>query len=167
MNGGRRLLMTMLLGAAISACGSVHNKVVAQPDSVEALKQVNLLPIEVTSMEQSTEALRLNEQWGAMAREELQSVLAAKSVAVASDAQPTVSCKINIKYGSRALRYVVGFGAGTGSMRVQIELRDETGRVRYATETAADLSIGAFGGDMASVARKSIRSAAKDFGSRL
>jgi hypothetical protein len=121
----------------------------------------------VVSKEQNPDALSLNAQWKTMATDELQSLLVSKNIAASSNGQATVGCRIEVAYGNRALRYFVGFGAGAGHMRVTIELKDSTGTVRYAANSEADLAIGAFGGDMSQVARKTIQAAVKEFAAHL
>lgn len=152
---------------ALSACGAVHNRVITPPDNLAVLKQVTLLPVEVMSKEQNPDALSLNAQWKTMAADELQSLLVSKNLAVSSNGQATVGCRIEVTYGNRAVRYFVGFGAGAGHMRVTIELKDSMGTVRYAANSEADLAVGLFGGDMAQVARKTIQAAVKEFAAQL
>ncbi len=104
-----------------------------------------------------------------MAKYELQSMLASKQIAISPDAQETVLCHIRVKYGNSALRSWVGFGAGEGNLTVTIELKDQNGHVQYATKSKAVLAMSATagGGDMSFVVRKTIRTAIKEFGSRL
>ena len=159
---------SMLVGLTLSACGGVHNVVTKQPSGIDSIKLVTVAPVEVTSKEQNTDALSLNAQWKRMAEDELQSLLTSKKIATSSNnSQATVVCRINVVYGNRALRYWVGFGAGSGSLTVTIELKDKSGNVQYATDSKADLAVGAFGGDISDVARKAIQTAVKEFGSRL
>ncbi len=151
----------------LSACGRVHSRVTTQPDELVIIKQVSSVSVKVTSEEQDQDLLELNEQWKNMATDELRSMLSAKRIASSDDGDVIVECLIEVVYGSRALRYFVGFGAGTGHFRVAIELKDREGKVRYSTLSEADLSVGAFGGSMDKVAKKSIKAAVKEFGSRL
>lgn len=163
-----RLFVSCALAAFISACGGVHTAVVTQPAAdVVGIKQVNIAPVQVSSAENNPDALALNERWRSMATQELGSALAAKGITASSAPQGTVECKINITYGNRALRYFVGFGAGSGHMRVAIALKDLSGVSRYEVTSDADLAVGAFGGDMSGVASDTIRAAVKDFASRL
>src|SRR6266487_2619412 len=96
------MLFSMLV---LSACGGVHNAMVTQPDNVAVFKQVTLLPVEISSTEQNPDALALNEQWKKLAADELQSLLASKSIEVSSHGPATVGCRIEIVYGNGALRY--------------------------------------------------------------
>ena len=161
------VLAFILFGLVLSACGGVHSVVLKQPSGIDGIKAVTLIPVEVTSKEQNADAQSLNAQWKKMAEEELQSLFASKKISTSSNSQATVVCRINVVYGNRALRYWVGFGAGSGSLTVVIELKDKNGNVQYATESKADLAVGALGGDMSDVARKAIQTAVKEFGSKL
>lgn len=167
MHDSYKFLAVLIIGFLLSACGGVHNTVSRQPDAVGVIKTVTILPIEATSKEQNADALALNAEWQAMAETELKTLLNNRKISVTSDAQTSISCRINTVYGSRALRYWVGFGAGKGSLEITIELKDSSGVVKYATVTKADLAIGAFGGSMSKVARKAIQGAVAEFGSRL
>lgn len=160
-------LVTVGVGLMLSGCGGIHNMVTKQPDGIGMIKAVAIAPVEVISKEQNADALSLNAQWKKMAEDELQSLLVSKNITVSNNTQATIVCRINAVYGNRALRYWVGFGAGSGSLQVNIELKDNNGNVRYATVSKAKLAVGAFGGDMSKVAREAIQTAVKDFGSRL
>lgn len=155
------------VGLTLSACGGVHSVVSKQPSGIDGIRAVTIAPVEVVSKEQNADALSLNAQWKKMAEDELQSLFASKKISISPNSQGTVVCRINVVYGNRALRYWVGFGAGSGSLTVTLELKDKTGNVQYATESKADLAVGAFGGDMSNVAGKAIQTAVKEFGSKL
>lgn len=154
------------VGLALSACGGVHSVVSRQPTGIDGIRAVAIAPVEVVSKEQNANALALNAQWKKSCEEELQSLFAGKKISVSSDSPATVACRINVVYGNKALRYWVGFGAGSGGLTVTIELKDRGGNVQYATESRADLAVGAFGGNMSEVARKAIQTAVKEFGSK-
>lgn len=156
------LVTAMLLGA----CGRLHTTVVTEPTSaVTGLKKIGVAPVTVTSKEQNPDARQFNDQWKRMAADEIQSMLSAKGARGSGGG--TVECKIHVVYGSRALRYFIGFGAGSGAVEIDLALKDAGGRVVYATRSEADLGGGGFGGDMPATVRKAIAGAVKDFGSRL
>jgi hypothetical protein len=159
----------VLVAVLLSACGTTHSTIVKQPESLATVKiqETSLGPIQVNSTEQDPDSLALNERWSKLMMEELQSLLANKKISENANANTAICCRINITYGSQALRYWVGFGAGAGSIDVTLELRDASGNSRYATNSRADLKIGAFGGDMPGVIRDSIQKAVSEFGSRL
>lgn len=162
-----RVVAISILVVTVSACGRAHSKVVTRPDNILVIEQITLLPVDVSSEEQNPDALALNAQWKTMAADELQAMLVAKNIEATSNSPTLVQCRIELVYGSRALRYFVGFGAGSGHMRVSIELKGSDGAVSYATISEADLAAGAWGGSMDAVAKKTIKAAVKEFGSRL
>lgn len=167
MGSSARLFGVIMIAAMISACGGIHSQVVTKPENVAVFKQLTVLPVQVTSKEQNADALALNEEWKRFTEGELQSLLTRKNISASSNGDADVACNIDIKYGNRALRYFVGFGAGAGQIAILIELKDKTGNVRYRTRTDSDLAMGGFGGDMSQVVRNAIRAAAKEFVSRL
>ena len=167
MNNFLRVITITLLAFSLYACGGAHHKIATPPQNIPTLKQVKILSVEVNSEEDSADALSLNEQWKKLATDELQTLLASKSIMVMDDCDLTVGCRIDVAYGNRALRYIVGFGAGKGHMSVIVELKDKHGSVLYATNSEADLAMGAFGGDMSQVAKNTIVEAIKEFGARL
>lgn len=162
-----RMIAMTALSVALCACGGVHHRISTPPRNAPTLKQVKILPVEVSSKENNPDALALNEQWKKIALVELQALLDAKKITAADDSDATVGCFIDVVYGNRALRYLVGFGAGAGHMAVAIEMKDKQGTVLYATDSEADLGAGAFGGDMSEVARNTIEEAVKKFGAGL
>jgi hypothetical protein len=165
----RSICCLAAIGFAVlaSGCGHVHSRVLTEPADIVGFKQVSVAPIQVTSTEQNPDAFALNEQWRRIAQSELVNALNAKGIATSLPPHASVDCAINVTYGSRALRYFVGFGAGSGHVRVAITLRDLNGTVRYATVSEADLGGGAFGGNMAPVAEAAVRAAIQEFVSRL
>jgi hypothetical protein len=142
MNKFVRVITITVFAFALYACGGVHHRIATQPQNIPALKQVKLLPVEVSSKEQNSDALSLNDQWKKIATDELQTLLDAKNIMATNNSDTTVGCRIDVVYGSRALRYFVGFGAGAGHMRVTIELKDKHGTVLYAMNSEADLAMG-------------------------
>ena len=164
-----RILRLVIISVAltVSACGGIQSVITKQPSGLTGIKAVQIASIAVESREQNADALALNAQWKKMAEDELRSQLNAKNIDTPAAGQATVVCRINVVYGNRALRYWVGFGAGAGSLTMVIELKDKAGNVQYATETKSDLAVGAFGGDMATVARSAIQAGVKEFASKL
>ncbi len=148
------------------ACGSVNHRIAVQPQNNLSLKQVKLMPVEVISKEQNSDALALNAQCKEIATYELQILLQDKNISL-NNSDIVVDCLIYVVYGDRALRYCVGFGAGSGYMSVTIELKNVQGTVLYATNSQAVLTMGLFGGDMSQVARNTIVAAVKEFGIQL
>lgn len=167
MNGIFRIGVVITAALFLSACGHVHSRATTQPDGLVVVKEVTSVSVDVTSEEQNPDALELNRQWKNMATDELRTMLGSKKIAISDTGDASVECRIEVVYGNRALRYFVGFGAGTGHFRVIVELKNKQGKVLYSTLSEADLSVGAFGGSMSNVAHDAIKAAVKEFGSRL
>lgn len=161
------ILVLSAVGIFLSGCGVSHMRIVKQSASMAKPQEVSLVRVEVVSDRQGVDKEDLSTAWEKLAVDELQSLLAQKLVKVRAGAHPTIVCRINVKFGNKALRYWVGFGAGTGSVDVVVEMKDANGQVIYATAAKANLSIGAFGGSMTAVVDGAIKSAVADFGSRL
>lgn len=77
---------------------------------------------------------------------------------------------LNIKFevkdfdqGNRALRYLVGFGAGKATAKVNVALYDKDGNHLGDVNTDTSLSMGGFGGDANDMAGK----AAKDIATKI
>jgi hypothetical protein len=167
MNKFVRIITIAAFTFVLHACGGVHHTVITDSPNIPKLKEVELLTVEVNSKEQTSEALSKNNQLKEIATEEIQALLNAKNIIAVTDSDTTINCHIDIVYGSRALRYFVGFGAGSGHISVTVELKNNDGNVLYATNSEADLSIGVFGGDFTEVAGKTIVEAINEFGSQL
>jgi len=161
------LLSALTMSAALAACGNVQSTLVSGPSNLSTNKQITLPPVQVTSVEQDADSLALNEKWKQLAAAEIQSMMSSKGFAVTPAGETAVSCQIDITYGSRALRYFVGFGAGAGHIQIHLALTDRTGATHYETKTEADLAIGGFGGDMSAVVQDAIHGAVKDFADRV
>lgn len=65
---------------------------------------------------------------------------------------------LKLDEGDRALRYIVGFGAGKGEMTVEVTYLDMQGTELARAEFESELSMGFFGGDF----DQAISSAAKE-----
>jgi hypothetical protein len=158
--------LAVLLAITLSACGGVKNYVEKQPGDLAKFKQVSVGTVAVSSKESNPDATAFNAQWKSMLTDRLQGMLQDRG-RLASKAKTRVDAQVHVVYGNRALRYWVGFGAGAGSIRIVIELKDAAGSVVYSTRTEADLGMGMFGGDMSKVASKAIDAAVADFGKRI
>jgi hypothetical protein len=162
-----RLLSMLILALGIAGCSGVHTGVVIQPDNIAAYKEITLLPPDVFSREETPDAVAINQELKELATKELQALMNSKQITVSDNGKATVECNIKVDYGNRAMRAMVGYGAGTGYVKVRIELKDSNGVTRYATKSEAELSAGLIGGDMSEVARDAVRTAVKDFGTKL
>jgi len=156
-----------LFALAVSGCGGVDSMVVVPPDHLATFDRIRLLEPVVTSREQESEDIAMNVKLQKQAADELRSMLADKKIAPSPDAPMTLECRIEVVYGSRALRYWSDGGAGTGYIRTLIQLKEADGTVRYATKSEAKLAVGVLGGSMEKVAGNTIQESVEDFGLRL
>ena len=161
----KRTLLAALAAVCLAACGKAHYYVDKQPGDLGKLKQVAVGSVVVASKEDNPDARDLNRQWQLSLTDSLQTLLRDKGRAGKGKAR--VEARVDIVYGSQALRYWVGFGAGAGSIKIVLQLKDAGGNVVYATRSESDLGAGWFGGDMKETIRKTINGAVQDFGSRL
>lgn len=169
-----RITVILLFLIAIAGCGKAYIRTLQAPADLSGYKSIYMAPAKVSSKEQTPKALRLNAQWVAMAREEVTKGLEENGKYVISNSSAPsresliLDTTINLVYGSRALRYWVGFGAGKGSCKVRLTLKDSSsGEVKYEVESESDLAIGAFGGSMDKLIQKNIRGAVTQFVSGL
>lgn len=152
----------------LAACGGVQSVVEVQPSGIAQFKQITLFSTVLKSSDHKPEVLALNEGWKRLADDELRHMLTAKKFEQMDHAPASVICHLEIVYGNRMLRYFADMGTGgVGYVIATIELKDNTGSVRYSTRSEASLEGGIFGGSVNDVVRETIRAAVRDFGSRL
>ena len=68
-----------------------------------------------------------------------------------TDATLTWNCDVDVKYGNRAMRYFVGFGAGSGHVNSTITAEDRVKETKYRSGADSDLAMGGLGGDIGAV----------------
>jgi hypothetical protein len=79
-----------------------------------------------------------------------------------------VETKIDLVYGSRAMRYIVGFGAGSGSIVCNLKLKDiSSGEIKLEMESHSKLSMGGLGGSMGAVIEANIEKTVDEFVKKL
>jgi len=161
------IVVSLLVTLALSGCGNVHTETIKPSEIAQPPREVVLAPVQVTSVEQDADVITMDAQWSKMATEQLQTMLAGKKIAISPDAPATVLCRIQVRYGNRAMRYLVGFGAGRGNIDVSIGLQDKDGKTLFTTDSKAHLAVGLFGGDMPGVVSDAIQAAVTEFGSKL
>lgn len=156
---------SLLLLVAVAGCGRAYVRTPPAATDLPRYRSVVLESVTVTSVEQHPAALRDNEEIAAYARQELLDALRRDGRYRVLDSPQEADAETlrlevvsNVRYGSRALRYLVGFGAGSGRVESTLTGRGEPGgqeKLRAVSES--DLAVGAFGGSMKKVVRKNIR----------
>lgn len=158
-------LIAIVLACALSACETTTSKKTshtpAPKPAVTRLKQVTLLPVQVTSKELDIEALTLNTQWQGIATDQLRALLSKKNIGVSDYAPSTVGGRIDMSYGDRTLRNVAGTAAG--HIRVTIQHKDKLGKLLQSADAEADFA----GSDAARIVRETIQSAVNQLGAKL
>ena len=68
---------------------------------------------------------------------------------------------IQVDEGSRALRYIIGFGAGKGQLTVEVVYLDASGNEVSKINVGGEISVGFFGGDFDEAISNAAREAAE------
>lgn len=170
---GRKFWIVVLLLAftAPIGCGRAKVKFLKAPESGSSYKNIQVGDVVVTSDKQGEKYDDLNTKFASYAKETFIKVLKTKGIYNVAEGSSTdvftLESKTDIAYGSRALRYFVGFGAGTGYCTTILEVKDSSGEVKIKTETKSKLSMGGFGGSMDKVIKNNIKLAIKRLVSQL
>ncbi|GAB1266190.1 hypothetical protein NBRC116493_34730 [Aurantivibrio infirmus] len=157
-------LLTMLVG-----CGSVHTRTDIAGESLDQYKIAYIVEPKVYSMEEAAETNKALQDklwsWKSFAQKDLESYFHGNGYKVVFDLPNVytqeimmVDLDVNVKYGNRALRYWVGFGAGAGSVDSVLKIMDlESGEELFKAVAESDLSVGRYGGDVGAVVKKNIQ----------
>lgn len=162
----RQLVGLSLVALALTSvgCGRVASSVKMEPLPGATLKGATLGGVAISSKETNEDAAKINADLKAAATRDLQALLSSRGGGATGN---VVDAQIELAYGNRALRYFVGYGAGTGWIHITISLKDKGGKVLYQTFTEAALGVGAWGGDMKAVAEKAVTDSVQAFGAKL
>lgn len=144
-------------------CGRAYVRNARPASDLSSYRKVILESVTVTSDEQHAGALRDNEEMTKFIREEVLAALRRDgryqmidSPAAADEGTLRLGIASHVHYGSRALRYVVGFGAGSGSVVSTLTGTTAGGEQKVRSQSESDLAMGAFGGSMKKVIRKNV-----------
>jgi Domain of unknown function (DUF4410) len=136
--------VVLLLAATISACASGATTVLAPP-TVAAPKAYSTLKIE-----SGTDTVTLPPEARAHFEKRLNEYLLTGKPPTKFAAGSDLTLRyrfIQFDEGSRALRYIVGFGAGKGKMTAEIVYLDAQGKEVAKINVEGEISMGFFGGD--------------------
>jgi len=150
------------------SCGKAHIKQGVKASDLKSYSNIIIQNVQVYSNEEGAkenqELQAKMKQWGSFARTELEGYVnkskykLVKSADKAKGKTLIVDLDINVQYGNRALRYFVGFGAGSGGIDSKLIVKDaKTGKIKFQSDVASDLSGGGFGGDMNETIRENIK----------
>jgi len=160
-----RRILTVMVATVVLGCGATHQR--PQEKFAPGLSTGAYIGrVTVTSKEEaakSNEALQKKmRDWEGFARSRLQEGLTARGYQVVTEPPAPGSAAliwnldVDVRYGNRALRYVVGFGAGKGHVHSALVVQDDAKQTKYRSGADSDLSIGVFGGDIGQVLRGNI-----------
>lgn len=164
------LVVTMIL----FGCGTPHTVTMRDPEDLSGYDKLYVAEIDISSAEESEEAVAANARYAQFTSEAIRSALAQKPrYSVVDLAGPTlntlcIETTIRVVYGSRAARWVLGFGAGEGTIDISMRLVDPaTNKIKMDLHSSSELSVGAFGGSMDSVIEASIKQTVAQFVEKL
>jgi len=156
---------------ASTGCGRPKARFLKLPVLGSSYKNIKVSNAIVTSKEKGEKYNSMNTKWASYAKEEFISALRNKGIYADSELLSkdyfTLETSISIKYGSRALRYWIGFGAGSGNCTTTIKLKNSSGDIKVIAEANSRLSMGKFGGSLDKVIRKNIQAAIKKLLSKI
>ena len=167
-------LSTIVIVAMLYGCGVAHVKTDVQSQDLREYDNIFIRNVEVYSNEAAaSNNLPLQEKlksWELFSRNELESYVdksqykLVKSLENTSGKTLIVDLDVNVQYGNRALRWVVGFGAGQGGVDSILTIRDaDTGEVKFQAEANSDLSMGGAGGDIGDVLKENIKTLVEQY----
>lgn len=169
-----KILTILFFLLNIIGCGKAGHTLLTKPENISNYKDIYISDVSVSSKEQSENAQKLNEEMMAFTKDELIKALEQKGTynilqeSTSSSVYLTLETKIEIVYGSRALRYLVGFGAGSGACKISMKLKDSSsGEVKYETKSESKLAGGGFGGSMDVTVKDNITKTVKQFVDRM
>jgi len=151
----------------IAGCGVAHVKSDTPKVDVSKYSAAKIGEVKVYSLEKNAASnaplQKKLANWQQEAIEKLGKAISMTPLRLAAEASPpsdntlVFSIDSNVRYGNRALRWAVGFGAGKGGVVSVLTVTDEmTGSLVYRATAESDLAVGGAGGDMGSVFRKNI-----------
>ncbi len=168
------LLIYMFVFTFIIGCGRAHLRTIKEPMDVSNYNEIYVANTDISCREQTWEAKDLNAKYSQFAKDEIVNALKQRSKYTilenisSSPNSLIIETTIHIVYGSRALRYLVGFGAGSGSIVVNMKSKESSSNeIKLEMESRSKLSVGAFGGSMDEVIKNSIKKIVSQFIAKL
>ncbi len=142
------------LVVALSACASTKQAAFSSADDVKLYKFVQLSDLAIASDDATEGANEANERIKSYYKDAIAKAVSTSNRSVVSAANVpaqekvlVIDGRLDVHYGSRALRYFVGFGAGKGSATITLTARDGAGgQEKYKDVRTVELKMGAFGG---------------------
>jgi hypothetical protein len=155
-------------------CGGTSVRTIQGPKDISNYNKIYVADPDVSSVEQEEKHIASNAEYTQFARDTIINTLKEKgtfSLIESLSSSPgslSVETKIDLRYGNRAMRYMVGFGAGSGSIVCNLKLKDiSSGEIKLEMESNSTLAIGAFGGSMGAVIEANIKKTVREFAKKL
>lgn len=146
----------VLVIALISACATTKQASFSSSDDMKLYKFVQISELSVSSDKTDDGSNEANERIKIFYKESISKAASANNKSVVPSSPPNspsgekilvVSGSLDVHYGSRALRYWVGFGAGKGYATITLTAKDKgTGQEKYNDVRTVELVMGQFGG---------------------
>lgn len=159
----------LLIAAVITlaACGRAHIREGTEDASLSQYTHAHIQNVKVYSREEAAKTnqpLQVKmENWQHYSRSMLETALTNSGLTLTESATVegkkvlVVDLDIDMQYGNRALRWVVGFGAGKGGVNSRLTAHDNTvEKLIFSAKAESDLAEGGAGGDMNRVLKKNI-----------
>ncbi len=154
--------------SVLYGCGVAHTKTDFQAKDMGLYKNILISEVKVYSNEaaaiNNTPLQEKLKAWKIYSQEQLEKQLAASkynlitSLDEADGETLLLTLDVNVRYGNRALRWAVGFGAGKGGVDSILTVKDaKTAQVKYKARADSDLAMSAAGGDIGSVLEENVR----------
>lgn len=154
----------------VVGCGRVGVNTIQGLKDISNYNKIYVVDPDVSSKEQEEKHIASNAEYTQFARDTMINALKEKgtfSLLESLSSSPdslAVETKIDLRYGNRAMRYMVGFGAGSGSIVCNLKLKDiSSGEIKLEMESHSTLAVGAFGGSMGAVIEANIKKAVDEF----
>lgn len=154
MNLVKTLVAACVL-ALLSACANGTTTVIAPPGQQTARPTFQTFQIS-----QGEHSVAFDADQIALFERELRTRLAAPGGFQEGDGLMVRFRVVQYERGSQALRYIVGFGAGRGSLTIEVVYLDSAGAELARINVGGDISVGLFGGGFGEATTRAAQEAA-------
>ena len=169
-----KILSVIGISFLLYACGTAHVKTDVAAQDLHQYANIFIQDVRVYSNEASAKNnAPLQEKlkgWQSYTRGQLETYVNSSKFTLVQSLDDIkvdtllIDLDVNVKYGNRALRWAVGFGAGKGGVDSTLTVKDaKTGEVKYKAYADSDLSGGGAGGDIGDVLEENIRELIKQY----
>lgn len=169
-----RSALAIVFFSLLYGCGAAHIRPDIQLQDLSRYENILVQNVRVYSREDTAKSNTLLQEklkgWESFSRGQLEEFAnnsrykLIESLEEGNGETLVVSLDVNVKYGNRALRWAVGFGAGNGGVDSILIVKDaKTGEEKYKAQANSDLAMGLTGGGIGKVLKKNIRKLINEF----